>query len=142
MELEGTVWKEGKFWFAEVPSLDLLTQGKTRKNALEMALDATMELMRDLFPEKVTRKFGLHLYQYGLDIFGLEATDNRLLLGLALRRQREKSGLTIREVALRLGSRSPTAYSRYEKGSLIPSINKFDQLLQAVNPERRGVLVR
>ena len=98
--------------------------------------------MSDLFPGKVSKKFGLHIYQYESDLFGLEATDNRLLLGLALRRQREKSGLTIREVALRLGSRSPTAYSRYEKGSQVPSINKFDQLLQAVNPERRGVLVR
>jgi len=142
MELEGRVWKEGKFWLAEVPSLDLMTQGKSRKNALDMILDVVMELMRDAFPEKVTKKFGLHLYPYEKNLFGLEATDTRMLLALALRRQREKSGLTIREVAFRLGSSSPTAYARYENGSIAPSFKKFDQLVQAVNPNRRGILVR
>ena len=51
MELEGKVWKEGKLWLAEIPSLDLMTQGKSRNNALEMVLDAAMELMRDAFPD-------------------------------------------------------------------------------------------
>ncbi len=142
MELEGRVWKEGKLWLSEIPSLDLMTQGKSKKHALAMVLDATMELLREAFSEKITKKFGLHLYPYEDDLFGLESTDTCLLLALTLRRQREKSGLTIREVASRLGSQSPTAYARYENGSIAPSFKKFDQLIQAVNPNRRGILVR
>lgn len=40
------------------------------------------------------------------------------MLALSLRRQREKSGLTIREAAERLGSKSPNAYAQYEKGRI------------------------
>ncbi|NGX45352.1 MAG: hypothetical protein K940chlam2_00501 [Chlamydiae bacterium] len=36
MELEGKVFKEGEWWLNEVPSLNLMTQGKTKQNALEM----------------------------------------------------------------------------------------------------------
>lgn len=105
-------------------------------------LDVVMELMYDTFPGKIDKKFGLHLYTYEKELFGLEATDTRLLLALSLRRQREKSGFSIREVASRLGSSSPTAYARYENGSIAPSFQKLDLLLQAVNPNRRGLLVR
>jgi hypothetical protein len=33
MELQGHVWKEGKFWLIEVPALDVMTQGKTKEDA-------------------------------------------------------------------------------------------------------------
>jgi len=36
----GKVWKlKNNFWLAEVPELDAMTQGYTRKEALEMAVD-------------------------------------------------------------------------------------------------------
>ena len=36
------------------------------------------------------------------------------MLALSLRRQREKSGSTVREASERLGSKSPNAYAQYE----------------------------
>ncbi len=39
-------------------------------------------------------------------------------MALSLRKQREKSGLTIREVSERLGVKSLNAYAQYEKGKL------------------------
>src|SRR5436190_21119368 len=39
MRFEGTVSHEGRFWIAEIPLLDAITQGRTRKEALEMVVD-------------------------------------------------------------------------------------------------------
>jgi len=39
MRFHGRVYKDGKFWLAEVPILDAMTQGHTRKEALAMVED-------------------------------------------------------------------------------------------------------
>ena len=42
MKLEGRIWKsrDSKFWLAEVRDLELVTQGKSRKDAAAMLADA------------------------------------------------------------------------------------------------------
>lgn len=47
-----------------------------------------------------------------------------------------------REAAKRMGSTSPNAYARYEQGMVKPSFQKYEQLLHAVNPKRKGLLIR
>jgi len=141
MELEGKVWKEGKEpgWLVEVPYLNVMTQGTSRKNALFMIEDAITLLLEDAF-EGIT--FKVQISDYGDGLFGLSCNDDRLLLALALRRQREMNKVTVREAAKRLGSSSPNAYARYEQGRIRPTIQKYEQLLHAVNPRRRGLLIR
>ena len=39
MRFSGKIYKDGRFWLAEIPILDVMTQGHTRKGALEMAAD-------------------------------------------------------------------------------------------------------
>ncbi|MFA5904397.1 MAG: helix-turn-helix transcriptional regulator [Desulfobacula sp.] len=39
MRFSGTIYKDGKFWLAEIPILDLMTQGRTKKEAYEMIAD-------------------------------------------------------------------------------------------------------
>jgi predicted RNase H-like HicB family nuclease len=39
MRFHGRVYKDGKFWLAEVPILDAMTQGHTRKEALAIVKD-------------------------------------------------------------------------------------------------------
>ena len=39
MRLYGRVYKDGKFWLAEVPLLDAMTQGRTRQEAPAMVAD-------------------------------------------------------------------------------------------------------
>ena len=58
----------------------------------------------------------------------------KILLAISLRRQREKSGSTVREVSKRLGSKSPNAYAQYERGRTGISLDKYEQLLMAANP--------
>ena len=119
MRLHGRVYKDGKFWLAEVPMLDAMTQGRTRKDALAMVAD-------------------LHSGKH--EAFEVSAADTRGLMSLILRRQRERSGLSLAEAAVRLGAKSRNAYARYERGTSVPTLDKLTELLQAVAPGHDFVL--
>ena len=58
-----------------------------------------------------------------------------LILPQLLRRQRERSGLSLAEAAARLGAKSRNAYARYEQGTSVPTLDKLTELLQAVAPD-------
>ena len=111
MELGGKVWKDGKWWVVEIPCINVSTQGKTRKDALAMIKDAVLELMAYYFP-KLDKKFKVTVHDYKENGFGLTSNDSKLLLAFSLIRQREESGLTIRDVAARLPSSSPNTNYR------------------------------
>ena len=72
--------------------------------------------------------------------FEVSSTDSRVLISLFLRRQRERSGLSLSEAAERLGAKSRNAYARYEQGTSMPSLEKLAELYQAVAPGRDIVL--
>jgi transcriptional regulator with XRE-family HTH domain len=72
--------------------------------------------------------------------FEVSSNDPRVLISLFLRRQREKSGLSLSEAAKRLGAKSRNAYARYEQGTSMPSLEKLAELYQAVAPGRDIVL--
>lgn len=139
MELEGKVWKDGKFWLIEVQSLDVMTQGKTRKEALLMLEDAIIGLINCYFKEELSEGFEIQINDYK-DVIGITSTNTKLLMAFSLKRQREISGSTIQEVAERLGSKSPNSYAQYEKGKIRISLDKYEQLLEAANPIHHPML--
>jgi DNA-binding XRE family transcriptional regulator len=133
MRFHGKVYKDGKFWLAEVPILHAMTQGRTCMEALVM--------VKDLLETLVNRPgFAVEVYpgQYGE--FEVSASDIRSLIVLLLHRQRERSGLSLAEAAERLGAKSRNAYARYERGTSVPSLEKLSELLQAVAPGQDFVL--
>jgi hypothetical protein len=133
MRFAGRVYKDGKFWLAELPILDAMTQGRTRQEAFVM--------VADLLESLVDRPgFTVRVHQGGHDHFEVSAADIRPLISLLLRRQRERSGLSLAAVAARLGAKSRNAYARYERGTSLPSVEKLDELLRAVSPDRDFVL--
>jgi hypothetical protein len=79
------------------------------------------------------------LYEEG--VIGMGASNDKLLFALGLKRQRLRSGSTIRDVSNRLKSKSPNAYARYERAQARPSLEKYAELLHAANPSRRPLLV-
>src|SRR5262249_38146334 len=130
-------WKDGKFWIVEVPALDAMTQGKTRKEALAMAEDLIFEMVRSYFEDEIDKHFSITVIDYKKNIVGVTPSDNRLFLALSLRRQREKSGSPVREASERLGSKSPNAYAQYERGKTSISVDKYEELLTAANPSEK-----
>jgi len=135
MELEGKIWKSGKFWLVEVSAVEVMTQGRSRKEALEMIADAIEGLMACYFPDDA-KDFKVSVQDYQKGIIGVSSSNNSLMLAFSLRRQRELSKSTVREVSERLGSSSPNAYARYEKGRVRISLDHYERLLQAVNPKQ------
>ncbi len=133
MRFAGNVFKDGKFWLAEIPFLDAMTQGRTRKEAFEMAADLVESLINQ--PDF---KATIHIGKKGE--FELSGTDTAAMIALLLRRQRETSGLSLSEVAERLGVKSKNAYARYEQGKSVPSVEKLNELLRAVSPKNDFVL--
>jgi hypothetical protein len=133
MRFAGSIYKDGTFWLAEIPVLDAMTQGRTRKEALAM--------VADLLETLVDRPgFMVYVHPGKGDHFEVSVSDMRPLVSLLLRRQRERSGLSLADAAARLGARSRNAYARYERGTSLPTIEKLDALLHAVSPDRDFVL--
>lgn len=139
MELEGRIWKNKNHWLVKVSSLDIMTQGETREEALFMIKDAIMEYMKYYFESEI-KGFKLVVNDYNKSVIGITANNNKLLLALSLRKQREKSGSTVREASERLGSKSPNAYAQYEKGKTSISLDQYEKLLYAANPYQQRFL--
>ncbi len=135
MELEGKLWKSGKFWLIEVPAVEVMTQGHTREEALKMIADAIEGLVDCYFPDE-SNGFRITVQEYKKGIIGVSTSNNSIMQAFSLRRQREASKSTVREVSERLGSHSPNAYARYEKGRTRISLDQYERLLQAVNPQQ------
>ena len=134
MRLSGRVFKVGKSWAIEVPILGMVTQGYTKKEAYEMIADAIESLVNK-------KGFKVEVYPGKGDYFELGSPDLSTLTAFLLRRQRIKQGLTLVEVANRLGSKSHNTYARYEQGKSIPTIEKFNKLLSALSPDNDFVLI-
>ncbi|MBT7864676.1 MAG: helix-turn-helix transcriptional regulator [Gemmatimonadetes bacterium] len=133
MRFQGRVFKDGKHWLAEIPILDTMTQGYTRKEALVM--------VEDLVETLANRSgFSVDVHPGHKGEFEVSSTDTRTMTSLLLRRQRERSGLSLAEVAQRLGAKSRNTYARYERGTSAPTLEKLNELLAAVSPDRDFVL--
>jgi predicted RNase H-like HicB family nuclease len=134
MRFGGRIIKSGRYWAIEVPILGVVTQGRTKKEAYEMIADAIESLVNK-------EGFKVDVYPGKGEYFEVYSQDLAAMIAFLLRRQRVRHGLSLAEVAGRLGSKSLNTYARYEQGKSVPTVEKFSQLLSAVSPERDFVLV-
>ena len=128
MRFSGKTYKDGKFWLAEIPILDLMTQGRTKKEAYEMVAD-----MLETMVNKEGFKIKVHK---GIEnSFEVGSLEPKHMVSLLLQRKREISGLSLAQVSSRLGTTSRNTYARYEQGRSVPSVEKLNELLHAVCPQ-------
>lgn len=128
MQLQGKVWKHKKDWIAEIPALDLMTQGKSRKNALKMAKDAICLLIHQ-------KKFRLKVFPGKSGNFWITTDDIKWMLALILKRQRMKNNLSMSDVTRHLKVKSKNTYAQYEQAKSEPSLTVMQKLLHAINPK-------
>ena len=131
---KGRITKKDKSGFHGVliPDLGIFTQGKDTEDCLRMATEA-VDLICDV-KSKILRS--------SKTTFFVSADDSKKLVGGFLQTMRSNSGLSISEVAARLGSKSKNSYAQYEQGRVLPSIDKLDQLIRAMNPDQFMVISR
>jgi hypothetical protein len=106
--------------------LDVMTQGRTRKEAIAMIADAIESLAH-------RKEFRVVVYPVAGESIEVGSADTATLTALLLRRQREAHGLSLAEASKRLGQTSRNAYARYEQGTAIPTIDKLQNLLTIVS---------
>jgi len=133
MKIEGKLIRAGKWWAVEIPLLKIYTQGKSRKDAYCMAKDAIESIIDE-------KDFTVTVTEGPADTFMVGSSNDTLFMALALKQQRSSLHLSMRDVAKNLGSNSPAAYSRYEQGKVKPSLEKFSQLLKAIDQRLEPVL--
>lgn len=134
MLLEGKVWKSKKsrFWIIEIEPLDLVTQGTSKKDALQMIKFAIEDLVNE-------KSFKVTVYLRKNGDFAIGANDEKLWLAFFFQRLRMKEGLTLEQVARKLGYSSITSYARYEQGKVDPSVTKFNEILGVLSPKKKPV---
>lgn len=133
MRFQGKLSRDGKWWLAEVALFDAMSQGNSRREALEM--------IGDWFTSIVGRKgFRVQVHATGRETFEVGSDDTRTMISLLLRRQRHRSGLSLAQAAERLEAKSRNAYARYEQGVSMPTVEKLEELLRAIAPEREIVV--
>jgi len=81
--LEGTVKKSKEYWLVEVPAIDLMTQGKTRGEALDMIIDAVETLV-----DKPGFKVGIH--DRRKNVIGVWSDDAQAFMDLMLERGKKR----------------------------------------------------
>ncbi|HOP46916.1 MAG TPA: helix-turn-helix transcriptional regulator [Desulfobacteraceae bacterium] len=128
MRFSGKIYKDGKFWLAEIPILDLMTQGHTKGEAYKMVVDMLESLINN-------KKFKAEVFKKSKDTFEISSSEPKFMISLLLQRKREISGLSLAQVADRLGSSSRNTYARYEQGKSVPTVEKLNDLLHAVSPQ-------
>jgi len=133
MRFAGKVFKSGRYWAIEVPILSVVTQGHTKKEAFDMIADAIEVLVNK-------PGFEIRVFPGKGEYFEIGASDEAALTAFLLRHKRIKSGLTLAEVARRLGSTSLNAYARYEQGRSVPTVPKLSELLSALASTKDFVL--
>ena len=82
MRFAGRMYRDGKFWLAEIPILTVMTQGYTCKETFEMVTDL-VETLADQDGFSVT----VHAGKNGT--FEVSSSDTRTMVSLLLQRQRE-----------------------------------------------------
>lgn len=128
MRFSGKIYKDGKFWLAEIPILDLMTQGHTKGEAYEMVVDMLESLINN-------KNFKAEVFKKSKDTFEISSSEPKYMISLLLQRKREISGLSLAQVADRLGASSRNTYARYEQGKSVPTVEKLNDLLHAVSPQ-------
>jgi predicted RNase H-like HicB family nuclease len=135
MRFEGRIWKEkgSKYWLVEVPLLDVMTQGTSKDDAYSMIADAIECLINK-------KGFKIDVRPLDSETFTVGANRESAMIALMLKRQREAHRLTLVEVARRLGQKSPNAYARYEQGKSLPTVEKLNKLMKAIDPGFEPIL--
>ncbi|MBA3954576.1 helix-turn-helix transcriptional regulator [Candidatus Dependentiae bacterium] len=128
MRVAGKVCKSRKdqFWLCTIPILDLMVQAETKEEIPEMVKDAIELLVDDV-------NFNAHVTLSGNIVF-ISSEESKKLVALMLKRQRQKHGLTLEQVAALLNTKSINDYAQYEQGKHVPSLDNLTRFLEAINP--------
>ncbi len=98
-------------------------------------MDASRRICEACAPADLRERsvgFRAYVFAGAANYFEVSASDIGALTAFMLRQRRATAGLTLAEVARRMGAKSRNAYARYEQGLAIPSVETLGALMSAV----------
>lgn len=128
MQILGNIWKDGKFWVIECPTLDVSTQAESKQSAFKMMVDLVQTMVND-------RKYGVSIKTAGKGGFSMTFKNPTPIIAAIIARSRSSSKATLAEIAKAIGSKSPNSIYQYETGKHDPGMEKLNQLLNAMGFE-------
>ena len=131
--LIGNIFKDGRWWVAEVPLAGCWTQGTSRADAKRMIVD----WFESMLPR---RDFTVTVSDLSGGSVLVSPNDPGVLAAHVLKYQRLAHNMTLAQASAALGASSRNAYARYEQGRAVPTLTKFYELLRAVAPELTFIL--
>ncbi|MCK5641425.1 MAG: type II toxin-antitoxin system HicB family antitoxin [Gammaproteobacteria bacterium] len=116
------------------PEVDgVFSEGKNLDEAREMIQEALEGVIETVLDEDIQNFFKPAEYKSEPgDIVEKIKVDKKFQVAVSIKMAREKSGLTQAQVAKRLGIKQQNV-SRYEKGTVIPSADRFLSLIEVTN---------
>lgn len=126
MKVIGHYYKAKKFWITEIPMIQLMDQGRTKKEGLIMIQDAIQILIND-------KSFNCDVTDLGDGKFAISTQQVKPFTAFIVRRLREAQGLTIRETGALLGMKSHTEYARHESGKVAMNMETFNRYVQVLS---------
>ena len=135
VKFEGKTFKDGRCWPISVSALEIVTQGKSKKDAYVMIKEAV-----ELYVNQ--KGFEVEVIPMPGDQFILRAKkndDDKFLVALMLKQQRAKHGLSTAAVAERLGI-TKHAYAQYEQARSLPSLTKIEEFVYAMDKHAHFVV--
>ena len=126
MRLVGNYYKEGNFWLCDLPFIQLMDQGRTKKECLSMMKDAIEILIND-------KDFKCEVIDIGDGKFAIVTSQVKTLAAFVVRRLREAQGFTIREAGALLGMKSHTEYARHESGKVAMNMETFNRYVEVLS---------
>jgi len=121
-------------WIIYFPSIDSMTEGDSKEEALNMGADLILTYLEYYFEDQLSENFSVEVHEGSKGQVVAVASDHRFLISLFLIKQREIASMSLRQAADSLNAKSRNAYNQYEKGKIDPSIGTLSELLEAVNP--------
>lgn len=133
MMLSGRLFEECGGWSIDCDIVGVYTQGPTREIALANLAEAIeMVVEQDGFKVTVTETGQVDAE---VEIVFVDPSNPSALLAGVLRQQRGRNGLSLSDVASKLGASSVDEYAAYEEGKADPSISRFSEFLAVVAPD-------
>lgn len=125
MKLKGTMTldNECNLYSVGIPVINLWTQGADYHEGLAMAKDWIETMYEDL-------EFNIIEDSSKDGTFFLDSSDPKLI-GIILKANRERIGLSLPEAAKMLGFANHNSIYAYERGTREPSISNFGKILKA-----------
>ena len=128
MKFIANLIKDDGFWLVNLDEFGgLITQGKTKKEAIFMLQDWVQLMVDEYFNANITITT--------LDIIGNDIhffVPDKYAIPLVLLMLRMGQGKTIEEITKLCGFKSKNAYAQYEKGRRMPGVEQLSRLLNAL----------